>query len=184
MSGCWRGSPPPDCCCAWGEPGPGQGAAPRVAKQTGSCALCRRQGLQCAAFVAPAEPAVGAMLPAPPHSCLSAPRRGPGPCRQLPDQAPSQWESLLSPPRSCCCSDLIPPLVGFRAAVPISVPFSRSLASRSFSLGSLAQQVFHGGFAVFSGDVGSRQTPQMFLGKRARDEGGLQSGKNYWRKTC
>lgn len=94
------GGAPPDCCCAGGS-GAWRGAAragPELPSRLGAAprhALCRRQP---AAFVAPAEPAVGAMLPAPLHSCLSALHRS-VPCRRLPDQAPSQWESLLSPPR-------------------------------------------------------------------------------------
>lgn len=52
----------------------------------------------------------------------------------------------LLPSPSHCCSDLIPPLVGFLAAVTISLPFSHP-ASRS----SPAQQIFHGGFAILQG---------------------------------
>lgn len=54
--------------------------------------------------------------------------------------------SPLLPSLSCCCSDLIPPLVAFLAAVPISLPVSHP-ASHS----SLAQQIPHGGFAVLQG---------------------------------
>lgn len=61
----------------------------------------------------------------------------------------------LLPSLARCCSDLIPPLVGFLAAVPISLPFSHP-AGRS----SLAQQIFHSGFAVSQGMWGADKHPK------------------------
>lgn len=75
----------------------------------------------------------------------------PAPCRRLPEQALSKGETLIffSSP-SCGCSDLIPPLLWFLTAVPISLPFSVP-ASHS----SRAQQIFHGVFAILQGMWGT-----------------------------
>lgn len=157
-----------------GGAGAGEGQRAELPSRLGAAprrALCRRQP---AAFVAPAEPAVGAMLPAPPHSCLSAPHRA-VPAAPRSGSQPVGIPALPSP--SCCCSDLIPPLVGFLAAVLISLPFSPSCQPQFPCSVDISWWCCY-----FSGDVVGRQTPQMFQGKQARDEGDLQRGKKYWKK--
>lgn len=81
----------------------------------------------------------------------------PAPRRRLPQQAPSKGETLSFsfPSPSCGCSDLIPPLLWFLAAVPISLSFS---VPGSHS--SRAQQIFHGVFAILQGMWGTDKYPK------------------------
>lgn len=116
------------------------GAAPRRA-------LCRSlcgTGRACCGSDAACPTAFLPVCPAPFRAVPAAPRPGSQPVGIPP-----------LPSLSCCCSDLIPPLVGFLAAVPISVSFSHPA-----SLGSVAGQIFHGGFAIFQGMWGADKHPK------------------------
>lgn len=108
-----------------------------------ACSLCGT-GRACCGSNAACPTAFLPVCPTPFCAVPAAPRAGSQPVGIPPLPSPS-----------CCCSDLIPPLVGFLAAVPISVPFSNPA-----SLGSLAWQIFHGGFAIFQGMWGADKHPK------------------------
>lgn len=155
-----EGAPPDCCCCRGGWRGAARagpelpsrlGAAPALHCVAGSLQpLWHRQSLLWERFCLPH--CIPACLPRA-IPCLRAVPAAPSPGSQ-----PVGIPSLLSfplPSLSCCWSDLIPPLVGFLAAVPTSVPFSHPA-----SLSSLARRIFHGGFAIFQGMWGADKHPK------------------------
>lgn len=147
-----------------------------VAKQTASCPARRIVPEPACSLCGTRRACCRAMLPAPPHSSLSAPHRAGG----SQSKAPSKGEALVfSPPSLPPLSDVISPFglvpsscSHFPALLPPCQPWFPCSADISWW------------FCCFAGGVRGRRTPQTFLGKQARDEGDPQSGKNYWRKIC